>query len=57
MSEIYYSDHFKQMAYYYMSLLEGDTHLVDDAMLLMQESGFINDANEWIDDDDDEEDI
>lgn len=41
---------FELMCNYYMSLMEGDTHLVEDAFTLMQQHGIINENNELIED-------
>lgn len=38
----------KGMAYYYNSLIEGDTHLVDEAFELMKKYNFVDENNEWI---------
>lgn len=46
---------FKRLAYYYNSLMEGDTHLIDDAMDLLREYEFIDEDGEWIGDTEDDD--
>ncbi len=35
-------DKFKLMCSYYLSIMEGDTHIVDDAYSLMKEEGIVD---------------
>ncbi len=47
-------DDFKLLAHYYMSLMEGDTHKIEDAMELLREYNFIDEDGEVISDEDDD---
>ena len=39
---------FKLLAYYYYSLFEGDTYLIEDAFLMLRKYGIIDEDNEYI---------
>ncbi len=39
---------FKCLAWYYESLMAGDTLRIEDAALLLQEKGLYDEHNEWI---------
>jgi hypothetical protein len=43
-----YKSAFEQMCNYYYSLMEGDTHRIDDAYKLMREFGIIDEDGEMI---------
>jgi hypothetical protein len=45
-------DLFELMCYYYNSLFDGDTHLVEEAVKLMQKEGLVDEDGEWIDQED-----
>ena len=49
-----YKDLFKQMCSYYCSLMEGDTHLVEDAYALMRKHNIVDENGEEIYEDEDE---
>jgi len=42
-------DKFEQMCAYYMSLMDGDTHRIEDAFDLMKKEKVIDEDGEWID--------
>lgn len=37
---------FRKLAYYYLSLLDGDTHLIEGAQELLYEYGFVDEDEE-----------
>jgi hypothetical protein len=45
---------FEQMCRYYISLVEGDTHMVDDAYALMKAEGIVDEDGFQIYEEDDE---
>lgn len=45
---------FETMCRYYVSLIEGDTHLIEDAYVLMKEEGIVDEDGEMIYEEDDE---
>jgi hypothetical protein len=42
----------EQYAKWCMMLIEGDDHIVDDIFAAMLEDGFVDEDNEWVDDED-----
>lgn len=46
------NDAFRLLASYYMSLMEGDTHKIDDAFELLRKHGFLDEDDEWVDEED-----
>jgi hypothetical protein len=44
---------FKLLAYYYLSLMEGDTHLIEDAYELLRNHGIVDENGERIYEDED----
>lgn len=41
-------DLFEEMCVYYLSLMEGDTHMIDDAYALMKREGIVDETGERI---------
>jgi flagellar basal body rod protein FlgG len=46
---------YKQMAYYFIQLTEGDTYMMDDAFDLMRKDGLVDEDGFWIYEEDDED--
>lgn len=44
------NEKFRLMCHYYLSLMEGDTHRIEDAMKLMRKEGIIDENDEEIED-------
>ena len=49
-----YKNAFEEMCSYYMSLMDGDTHRIEDAHKLMREFSIIDENGEMIDNDGDD---
>lgn len=41
------ADDLEKLAYWYMSLLDGDTHNIDAALAFLKKKGFLNEFGEW----------
>ena len=52
--EINYKALFEQMCGYYLSLMDGDTHRIEDAYSLMERHGIVDEDGEEIYEDEDE---